>query len=229
MNAPAIPRRQIHLGRQHIAQRRTERSDIGHQWPCEIPRLCVKDTCHELHRPCSRDRSFQKRTAGTVEWQHVKNSLSVRGDGGDDCSHQYESSGIASPEGTNHGASPSAATRLYPDLLRRDNVTVGAWGPVRGGQPLTRALPATHRGLRWLLRCWAPVIKDNASRYRELIWMWYSVSLEYGSRIPIGLNHYVSSSAVNMAGWHDPFGAGNLLLCHDESDKCRVLCTIMLL
>ena len=32
VNAPAISRWQIHLSRQHIAERRTEGSDIGEEW-----------------------------------------------------------------------------------------------------------------------------------------------------------------------------------------------------
>ena len=40
VNAATIAGRQIHLGRQHIAERRTERSDIGDQGPGGFSRSC---------------------------------------------------------------------------------------------------------------------------------------------------------------------------------------------
>ena len=58
--------------------------------------------------------------------------------------------------------------------------------------------------------------------------MLFRVSLEYQYGISIGLNHHVSSYAVNTAGRRDPFWAVNLLL-YDESGKCRILYTIVLL
>ena len=70
VNAATIAGRQIHLRWQHIAERRTEGSDIGDEWPGGFARLRLEQDIREDCRPRQCDRSFQKRTPGTVEWNH---------------------------------------------------------------------------------------------------------------------------------------------------------------
>ncbi len=52
--AATIAGRQIHLRWQHIAERRTERADIGNQWPTGFVRLSLEQTGEE--RSCSHQR-----------------------------------------------------------------------------------------------------------------------------------------------------------------------------
>ena len=77
VNAATIAGRQIHLGRQHIAERRTEGSDIGEEWSGGFVRLRLEQTGHERCCPRKCDRGFQKRTSGAVACGHGECGLSM--------------------------------------------------------------------------------------------------------------------------------------------------------
>jgi len=76
VNAAPIAGRQVHLGWQHIAERRTEGSDIGEKWSCGSFRLPLEQSIHEGCCPGKCEREFQKRASGTVGWNHGENSPS---------------------------------------------------------------------------------------------------------------------------------------------------------
>src|SRR5260370_15784323 len=75
VDATTIAGRQIHVGWQHMAERRTEGSDIGEEWPVGFSRLRLEQAIYEGCCHYKGDRGFQKQTSGTVGWNHGENSL----------------------------------------------------------------------------------------------------------------------------------------------------------
>ena len=72
VNAAAIAGRQIHLRRQHVAERRTEGADIGHEWkrPSGHPSFGSRHGYREWRRSRDGGDGFQKRASGMVRSSH---------------------------------------------------------------------------------------------------------------------------------------------------------------
>ncbi len=74
VNAATVAGRQIHLGRQHVAERRTEGADVGEERLVGFLRLRLE---HAAHEGCPRecDGGLQEGTPGAVVWVHGANRL----------------------------------------------------------------------------------------------------------------------------------------------------------
>ncbi len=70
VDASAVAGRQVHLRRQHVAERRAERADISNQRPNGFVRWRLDRTGDERGCPRHGARDLQERTPGTVEWSH---------------------------------------------------------------------------------------------------------------------------------------------------------------
>ena len=73
VDAAAVARRQIHLGRQHVAERGAEGSDVGEQRPGAIVRLPLEQASRKgcTSRQC--DRGFEKGASRRVVRIHDEN------------------------------------------------------------------------------------------------------------------------------------------------------------
>ena len=71
VNAASISGRQIHLRRQHVAERRAERAHVGHERPLGLGRLRLKQTRHQRCAACHREAGFQKRASGNYQRNQV--------------------------------------------------------------------------------------------------------------------------------------------------------------
>ena len=70
VDAAAVAGRQVHLRRQHVAERGAEGADIGDERPGGFVRSRPERTGDERGRPRQRDGGLQERTPGTVGWSH---------------------------------------------------------------------------------------------------------------------------------------------------------------
>ena len=64
VNAASVSGRQIHLRRQHVAERRAERAHVGHQGVSRLGRLRLEQTRQEWCAACRHGGGFQERTPG---------------------------------------------------------------------------------------------------------------------------------------------------------------------
>ena len=78
VNAAAVAGRQVHLRRQHVAERRAEGADVGHERTGDPAWLRMERTIGENRRSRERRGGPQERASGVVEGSHRHASRSRR-------------------------------------------------------------------------------------------------------------------------------------------------------